>query len=70
MTSTTEQVHGVLRLEVEALVIQWTTTRETQRVGAVIRTDRDVEPVRAARIRRLDGRRAAPAERERPCACC
>jgi hypothetical protein len=31
--STTDTVHGLLRLENDALVIQWSTARETKRVG-------------------------------------
>ena len=45
-TSTTETVHGLLRLDGERLVIQWRLTRATDRVGFEIRTDREVEPVR------------------------
>jgi hypothetical protein len=46
ITSTTETIHGLLRLECEALTIQWRVARETDRVGSEIRTDHEVEPVR------------------------
>ena len=48
MTSTTENVHGVLRLQSETLIVQWSTARETQQVGFVIKTDRVLDPVREA----------------------
>lgn len=44
--STTETVHGLLRLEGERLVVQWRLARETQRMGVGIQTDREMEPVR------------------------
>ena len=50
VTSTKEKVHGVLRLEADALVVQWSTARETQRVGWTIRTDRALGPVSEVRI--------------------
>jgi hypothetical protein len=46
ITSTTETVHGLLRLDGERLVIQWRLLRATDRVGREIRTDRELEPVR------------------------
>ena len=46
ITSTTERIHGLLRLEDERLVVQWRVARATERVGSEIRTDREVEPVR------------------------
>jgi hypothetical protein len=46
ITSTTETVHGLLRLEGELLRVQWRMDRATERVGMSIRTDREVEPVR------------------------
>jgi len=45
-TSTTETVHGLLRLEGDRLVIQWRLARETERMGSEYRTDKEVEPVR------------------------
>jgi hypothetical protein len=48
--STSEKIHGVLRLEAEALVVQWSTARETQRVGLVIETERTLAPVREVRL--------------------
>lgn len=50
VSSTTEKIHGVLRLEADALVVQWSTARETQRVGMVIETERTLDPVREARL--------------------
>jgi hypothetical protein len=50
VTSTKEKVHGVLRLEADALVVQWSTARETQRVGWSITTERALDPVREVRI--------------------
>jgi hypothetical protein len=46
MTTTTERVHGLLRLDGERLVIQWRLTRKTQTLGSEIRTDEEMEPVR------------------------
>ena len=50
MTSTTETSHGVLRIEGDVLVVQWSTARETQKVGMVMKTDRALDPVREARV--------------------
>lgn len=44
--STSETVHGLLRLEGEQLVVQWRIARNTDHVGSEIRTDREVTPVR------------------------
>jgi hypothetical protein len=46
ITSTTETVHGLLRLDGDRLVVQWRVARSTDHVGMEIRTDRQVEPVR------------------------
>ena len=46
ITSTTETVHGLLRLDDDRLVIQWRVARSTDHVGMEIRTDKQVEPVR------------------------
>lgn len=47
VTSTTEVVHGLLRLEADRLVVQWRLARQTQRVGAMsLRTDEELEAVR------------------------
>ncbi len=46
ITSTTEVVHGLLRLEGDRLFVQWRRSRTTERVGMQIRTDRELEPVR------------------------
>ena len=50
ITSTTETVHGLLRLEGEQLRIQWRLGRSTERVGSQIRTDRELEPVREVAV--------------------
>lgn len=44
--STSETVHGLLRLEGDQLVVQWRIARNTDHVGSEIRTDREVTPVR------------------------
>jgi hypothetical protein len=46
VTSTTERIHGLLRLEGERVLVQWRLSRQTERVGAQIRTDQEYEPVR------------------------
>jgi hypothetical protein len=46
ITSTTETVHGLLRLEPDQLRVQWRVGRATERVGRQIRTDRELEAVR------------------------
>lgn len=46
ITSTHETVHGLVRFDGQQLVIQWRTSRAIDRVGATIRTDREVEAVR------------------------
>ena len=63
VTSTQEQLHGLLYLDGEQLVVQWRTSREISRVGAEIRTDRELTTVRevalplsalaGARVRRV-----------------
>lgn len=63
VTSTREQLHGLLHLDGEKLVIQWRTTREISHVGREIRTDRELAPIRevavplsglsGARVRRI-----------------
>lgn len=50
MTTTKETFHGVLRIEEDTLVVQWSTARETQKVGFVMKTDRALDPVREVRI--------------------
>lgn len=50
ITSTTEVSHGLLRIEDDTLVVQWSTARETQQVGMVMKTDRALGPVREVRI--------------------
>ena len=47
VTSTTEVVHGLLRLEADRLVIQWRLARHTQHVGSMsLHTDDELEAVR------------------------
>ena len=46
ITSTHENVDGLLRLDGDRLIVQWRTSRAIDRVGKEIRTDREVEPVR------------------------
>jgi hypothetical protein len=46
ITSTRETVHGLMRVEGENLIIQWRVARSTDRVGMVIKTEREMEPVR------------------------
>jgi hypothetical protein len=47
ITTTTETIHGLLRLDGDRLVIQWRLARKTARLGgAEVRTDRELEAVR------------------------
>jgi hypothetical protein len=46
ITSTSETIHGLLRLDGARLVVQWRLERTTERIGSEIRSDREVEPVR------------------------
>jgi hypothetical protein len=64
VTSTKELIHGLLRADREALVVQWRVGRETEHVGTVIRTDHEYEPVRELRIP-LSGLAAAAVRRRR-----
>jgi hypothetical protein len=50
ITSTTETVHGLLRLDGERLIIQWRVHRATDRIGEEIRTEQQVDAVREAAI--------------------
>jgi hypothetical protein len=50
ITSTAETIHGLLRLDADMLVIQWRLTRTVDRMGAEIRSDQEVEPVREVSI--------------------
>jgi len=50
ITSTTETVHGLLRLEGEMLRVEWRVHRSTDRYGEETRTDQEVEPVRQVTI--------------------
>ena len=46
LTSTTETVHGLLRLDGDRLVIQWRLARHTEHMGVEFRTDEELEAVR------------------------
>jgi hypothetical protein len=46
VTSTTETVHGLMRLEGDQVVIQWRAATRVDRVGMEIRTDEEVGDVR------------------------
>ena len=47
LTTTTETVHGLLRLDGDRVVIQWRSARKTERLGALeMRTDRELDDVR------------------------
>jgi hypothetical protein len=45
ITSTTETVLGLLLLDGQRVIIQWRVGRQTDHIGAEIRTDREVDPV-------------------------
>ena len=46
ITSMSETIHGLLRLDEDRLVLQWRVSRSTDVVGFEIRTDKELEPVR------------------------
>ena len=51
VTSTTEVVHGLLRLDGDRVVVQWRLARQTEHVGAMlVRTDEELEAVRGIEI--------------------
>ncbi len=51
MTTTTEKVHGLLRLEGDELTVQWRLARKTAYLGGESQhTDEDIEAVREATI--------------------
>ena len=51
MTTTSETVHGLLRLEQSELVIQWRVARKTEHFGGTsMRTDEEVESVEETRV--------------------
>lgn len=50
ITSTTETIHGLLRLEGDEVIVQWRLAREINRVGDEIRTDQELEAVREVRV--------------------
>lgn len=49
-SSTTETVHGLLRLQGDDLVIQWRVQRSTDRYGTEVRSDMEVEAVREVAV--------------------
>jgi hypothetical protein len=64
MTTTTETVHGLLRLDGDRLVIQWRLARKTDRIGGEIRSDQELERVREVAIP-LEGIAGATVQRRR-----
>jgi len=50
MTSTTETIHGLLRLADGVLTVQWRLARKTDYVGGEIRTDEEFEAVREVHV--------------------
>ena len=51
VTTTSETVHGLLRLEEDTLVVQWRLARRTDHVGAAkISSEQEVEPVEEMRV--------------------
>jgi hypothetical protein len=46
ITSTTETIHGLLRLDGNRVLIQWRLGRRTEHIGGEIRTDQEFEAVR------------------------
>lgn len=47
---TTETIHGLLRLEERALVMQWRVARKIETMSGELRTDQEVEAVREVSI--------------------
>ena len=54
MTTTTETVHGLLRVAEDHLWVQWRLARKTDHIGSEIRSEEEVEAVREVKIP-LDG---------------
>lgn len=54
VTSTRDELHGLLHLDGQRLLVQWRTSREVSHVGREIRTDRELAPIREVSIP-LDG---------------
>lgn len=50
VTSTRDEIHGLLRFDGERLVVQWRAVREISRVGREIRTDTELVPIREVSI--------------------
>jgi hypothetical protein len=50
MTTTTETVHGLLRLDREELTIQWRLARKVEHLGGEIRSDEELEAVREVHV--------------------
>lgn len=49
-SSTTETVHGLLRIHQDDLIIQWRVHRSTDRFGKEVRSDMQVDPVREVAV--------------------
>lgn len=50
ITSMSEVVHGLMRLEEDRLAIQWRVSRSTEIVGFEIKTDRELDPVQEVEL--------------------
>jgi hypothetical protein len=50
VTTTEERRNGVLRLENDAVVVQWRVEREIQRIGPEIRTDTELAGIREVTV--------------------
>ena len=50
ITAVREDSHGLLRLEAGRIVAQWSTARESSRVGHTIRVDRTLGPVQEVSV--------------------
>lgn len=49
-TSTTETIHGLVRLDGDRLIFQWRLARKTEHYGTEIRSDQEYEAVREVEI--------------------
>ena len=50
MTTTTETVHGLLRLAEDHLVVQWRLARKTDHLGSEMRSEEELETVREVTV--------------------
>jgi len=50
MTTTTETVHGLLRLTEDHLVVQWRLARKTDHLGSEMRSEEELETVREVNV--------------------